>query len=39
MKNKAHNRRDFIRRSMRVSLGVTIGGIGGLALKNGTRKE
>ncbi len=39
MENKANNRRDFIRRSVRVTLGVTVAGIGGLSLKNTTAKE
>jgi electron transport complex protein RnfB len=39
MESKAHNRRDFIRRGVRVSLGLTVGGVGALALKNGTTDE
>jgi len=37
-KKKIFNRRDFIQRGMRVFLGLVIGGMGGIALKN-TKKE
>ena len=39
MENKANKRRDFIRRSIRLTLGVTVAGIGGLSMKNSTAKE
>ena len=38
-KIKGFNRRDFIQSSIRASLVVSVGGIGGLALKNSTGKD
>ena len=34
MEEKVHNRREFVRRSFRVSLGISIAGVGALAAKN-----
>jgi electron transport complex protein RnfB len=38
-KKKNYNRRDFIQSSMRLSLALTFGGIGGLALRKSTSEE
>lgn len=38
-KNKRFNRRDFIQKSIRASLAVSVGGLGGLALKDATGKD
>ena len=38
-KNKKFNRRDFIQSSIRASLVVSVGGVGGLAFKNSTGKD
>ena len=39
MENKAKNRREFIQSGMRIILGVSVGGIGALALNNSTKDE
>lgn len=39
MENKAYNRREFVRKGLRVSLGVSVAGVGALAMKKVTADE